>query len=110
MSNGGGRLVVTLSEAGNDWRISFADSGTGIEQARLEKIFEPFQPGFGVGTGLGLAIVYQILQAHGAKIAVNSKFGHGAEFAIQIAKAARGMSRADLDVEMMNASAGGTRG
>jgi two-component system sensor histidine kinase PilS (NtrC family) len=110
MSSKGGRLVVTLSEVGNDWRISFADTGTGIEQGRLEKIFEPFQPGFGVGTGLGLAIVYQILQAHGAKIAVNSKLGQGAEFAIQIAKAARGMSRPDMELNVVKASAGGARG
>lgn len=110
MSKGGGKLVVALTDAGNEWRISFEDTGTGIEQGRLEKIFEPFQPGFGVGTGLGLAIVYQILQAHAAKIAVNSKPGHGAEFAIQIAKAARGMSRPDLDLAAVKAAVGGARG
>lgn len=109
MSDGGGRLVVGLSDEGKEWRIIFADSGIGIEQGRLEKIFEPFQPGFAVGTGLGLAIVYQILQAHGAKISVNSKAGQGAEFSIQMAKAARGMSRPDMDVEMVRA-AGGARG
>jgi signal transduction histidine kinase len=102
--------VVALTDAGNEWRISFSDTGTGIEQGRLEKIFEPFQPGFGVGTGLGLAIVYQILQAHSAKISVNSKPGQGAEFAIQIAKAARGMSRTDLDVATVKAAVGGARG
>lgn len=110
MAKDGGKLTVTLDEAGNDWRIAFADTGTGIEQGRLEKIFEPFQPGFGVGTGLGLAIVYQILQAHGAKISVSSKPGQGAEFAIQIAKAARGMSRPDMDIQMVKASVGGARG
>ena len=103
-------MVVGLQDAGNEWTISFSDTGTGIEQGRLEKIFEPFQPGFGVGTGLGLAIVYQILQAHNAKITVNSKPGAGAEFALHLAKAARGMSRADLDVQMVKASAGGQRG
>jgi signal transduction histidine kinase len=110
MSDSGGKLVVSLSDVGKEWCISFADTGTGIEQGRLEKIFEPFQPGFGVGTGLGLAIVYQILQAHGAKISVNSTTGQGAEFSIHIAKAARGMSRADLDVGMVKVSAGGARG
>jgi two-component system sensor histidine kinase PilS (NtrC family) len=110
MSNGGGRLVVSLTDAGNEWMISFADTGSGIEQGRLEKIFEPFQPGFGVGTGLGLAIVYQILQAHGAKITVNSKIDQGADFSIHLAKAARGMSRPDMDRAMVKAIAGGGRG
>lgn len=110
MSSGGGKLVVGLYDSGSEWMISFADTGTGIEQGRLEKIFEPFQPGFGVGTGLGLAIVYQILQAHNAKISVNSKPGSGAEFCIHLAKAARGMSRADMDVQMVKASVGGARG
>lgn len=110
MSAGGGRLVVGLHDAGSEWKISFADTGSGIEQGRLEKIFEPFQSGFGVGTGLGLAIVYQILQAHSAKISVNSKPGQGADFSIHIAKAARGMSRADMDINMVKATAGGKHG
>jgi two-component system sensor histidine kinase PilS (NtrC family) len=110
MSKGGGRLTVSLRDTGNEWTISFADTGTGIEQGRLEKIFEPFQPGFGVGTGLGLAIVYQILQAHNAKISVNSKPGEGAEFAISLTKAARGMSRADMDLQSVRTAAGGVRG
>jgi signal transduction histidine kinase len=110
MASSGGRLVVGLHDAGSEWKISFADTGSGIEQGRLEKIFEPFQSGFGVGTGLGLAIVYQILQAHSAKINVNSKPGQGAEFSIHIAKAARGMSRPDMDVRMVKATVGGARG
>jgi K+-sensing histidine kinase KdpD len=59
---------------------------------------------------LGLAIVYQILQAHAAKITVNSKPGQGAEFAIHVTKAAKGMSRPDMDVKMVKAIAGGGRG
>jgi signal transduction histidine kinase len=110
MSSGGGRLTVGLHDVENEWMISFADTGTGIEQGRLEKIFEPFQPGFAVGTGLGLAIVYQILQAHNARISVNSKPGAGAEFCIHLSKAARGMSRPDMDVEAVKTAVGGARG
>ncbi|MCU1284503.1 MAG: signal transduction histidine kinase, nitrogen specific, NtrB [Acidobacteriales bacterium] len=89
MSNKGGKLTVTLEGEDKDWRITFADTGNGIDQIHLEKIFEPFQSGFGVGTGLGLAIVYQILHAHGAKIAVHSKPGRGAEFVIRVRKMAQ---------------------
>jgi signal transduction histidine kinase len=53
----------------------------------IEKIFEPFQTSFEGGTGLGLAIVYQIVQAHGATITVQSTLGNGAEFVIEILNA-----------------------
>jgi two-component system sensor histidine kinase PilS (NtrC family) len=89
MTAKGGRLTVTIEAEDQDWLIRFADTGTGIEQPQLEKIFEPFQSGFGVGTGLGLAIVYQILHAHGAKIAVHSRPGQGAEFAVRVKKLAK---------------------
>jgi two-component system sensor histidine kinase PilS (NtrC family) len=112
MSKTGGTLTVSLDEVEEDWRIIFADTGTGIEQSQLEKIFEPFQSGFGVGTGLGLAIVYQILQAHSAKISVHSKPGRGAEFAIRMKKMAASRSNAEelASVMAFSKSAGGSRG
>jgi two-component system, NtrC family, sensor histidine kinase PilS len=82
----GGRLVVSVKEAGNDWVVSFADTGHGIPASQLEKIFEPFQSGSKSGTGLGLAIVYQILQAHEAKIQVRSESEKGTEFVITFHK------------------------
>jgi two-component system sensor histidine kinase PilS (NtrC family) len=113
MSKAGGTLTVSLDDAEDDWRITFADTGTGIEQPLLEKIFEPFQSGFGVGTGLGLAIVYQILQAHSAKISVHSKPGRGAEFVIRMKKMAAAVetNREELVSAMVfGKSAGGKRG
>src|SRR6267378_1517282 len=100
MSTTGGKLTVTLAEEDHDWVINFADTGSGIEQPQLEKIFEPFQSGFGVGTGLGLAIVYQILQAHGSKIAVHSKPGHGAEFAIRVKKMTKSPEVGDQEIAL----------
>ncbi len=83
----GGKLIVSLRGRGDDWVITFADSGTGIAANHLEKIFEPFQSSFGGGTGLGLAIVYQIVQAHDAKISVRSQEGKGAEFVLRLKRA-----------------------
>lgn len=82
-----GTITVAVEPAGDYWRIAIQDSGPGIPAAMMEKIFEPFQTGFEGGTGLGLAIVYQIVQAHGANIHVQSAPGSGAEFVIEILNA-----------------------
>jgi signal transduction histidine kinase len=54
----------------------------------MEKVFEPFQTQFDGGTGLGLAIVYQIVQAHDGKIWARSAPGEGAEFTLELKRAA----------------------
>lgn len=84
----GGTLTVSLAGEAIDWQIGFNDTGSGIAQPQMEKLFEPFQSGFSGGTGLGLAIVYQILQAHDAKISVQSQSGTGSMFLITLKKAA----------------------
>jgi two-component system, NtrC family, sensor histidine kinase PilS len=87
---GKGAITVSVRAQGDFLRIGIRDTGPGIPANLAEKIFEPFQSQFVGGTGLGLAIVYQIVQAHGAKISVQSRAGSGAEFVLDIlhAKAA----------------------
>jgi signal transduction histidine kinase len=80
----GGTLRVSVNEVGEDWQVSFADTGPGINPQIVEKIFEPFQSNFEGGTGLGLAIVYQIVQAHDGKVWVRSKLGEGSEFVLRL--------------------------
>jgi signal transduction histidine kinase len=65
-------------------RITFADTGVGLSQAQLEKVFEPFQGSFAGGTGLGLAIVYQIVEAHQGRIQVRSALGEGTRFLVEL--------------------------
>jgi two-component system sensor histidine kinase PilS (NtrC family) len=88
---GKGTITVSVRSLGGFLRVGIRDTGPGIPADLTEKIFEPFQSHFEGGTGLGLAIVYQIVQAHGVKIWVESKQGSGAEFVLQIlhAKAAQ---------------------
>ncbi|MDQ1387180.1 MAG: two-component system, NtrC family, sensor histidine kinase PilS [Acidobacteriaceae bacterium] len=80
----GGNLRVAIERLGNDWQVSFADTGTGMTPQQTEKIFEPFQSDFEGGTGLGLAVVYQIVQAHEGKVWARSKPGQGTTFVLRL--------------------------
>jgi len=83
---GGGTLTARIEDgsASSVVRVVLSDTGIGLTSAQMEKLFEPFQPGFPDGTGLGLAIVYQIVQGHRGQIRVNSAPGKGASFVIAL--------------------------
>lgn len=62
--------------------VKVADSGCGIGEANLEKIFLPFFTTKPKGAGLGLAIVERILERHGARVSLESRVGKGTTFTI----------------------------
>ncbi|MCC6535227.1 MAG: HAMP domain-containing histidine kinase [Burkholderiales bacterium] len=66
--------------------VEVADNGKGIAPDVLPKIFDPFftTKEVGKGTGLGLAIAYQIVEAHGGRISVESKPGVGTRFTVRL--------------------------
>jgi signal transduction histidine kinase len=81
---GDGRITVSTREEMGFVRIDVADTGSGIDPAIVERIFEPYfttKPE-GVGTGLGLNIARDIARAHGGDITVDSAPGHGATFSV----------------------------
>ncbi|MBZ5573867.1 MAG: PAS domain S-box protein [Acidobacteriia bacterium] len=86
----GGTLTVSVEPSGEDWQINFADTGPGMSQQLIEKVFEPFQSQFEGGTGLGLAIVYEIVQAHEGKVWARSKPGQGSVFVLRLRRLAAG--------------------
>lgn len=96
--DGAGKIVVTSRfdrtlehPTGNDQQrpmveISITDTGYGIPEANLQRIFDPFftSKDVGKGTGLGLSVSYGIVKAHGGKISVESVVGAGTTFRVHL--------------------------
>jgi two-component system NtrC family sensor kinase len=86
--NGVGQLTLTtqLVPADGAIEVRFTDSGHGIKEEDLDRIFNPFftTKEVGHGTGLGLAISYGIVQEHKGTITVESQEGQGATFTIRL--------------------------
>jgi two-component system NtrC family sensor kinase len=87
---GEGKVTITTKKDGDWVSVAFADTGVGISQENLQKIFDPgfTTKGVGVGSGLGLAICYKIVKEHGGKIDVESEVGRGTIFTITLPIAA----------------------
>ncbi|MFH1762483.1 MAG: ATP-binding protein, partial [bacterium] len=87
MPDGGGLTVKTYAATDGDSQIVCAeviDTGCGIPDENLEKIFEPFfSTHITEGRGLGLSIVFRIMREHFSKIEVKSKLGAGSTFKLQ---------------------------
>lgn len=64
--------------------ISIADNGPGVDNSKLEHIFEPYVTSKEKGSGLGLAIVKKIIDEHGGTIIIQPVEPHGANFIIQL--------------------------
>ncbi len=101
MQENGGRLEVRMDDLdftpgdilpchdlspGPYLRLTVKDTGHGMEQAVMSRIFEPYftTKGPGEGTGMGLAVVHGIVTAHGGTIHVASKPGKGSTFQIYL--------------------------
>lgn len=83
----GGEITVTSSLENNQVCVKVKDTGIGIPQNELPLLFSEFRrlrgSGKVEGTGLGLFIVKTIVEAHGGKVAVESKKGQGSIFSIR---------------------------
>jgi PAS domain S-box-containing protein len=86
---GGGTLRVA-TENGNGVRVAISDTGSGIPQEHIHRIYDPFfttknsaRDGHRRGTGLGLSVTYGIVQEHAGKIRVESRPGEGTTFILE---------------------------
>ncbi len=83
---GEGRITITTEYSNNILTVKIKDTGKGIPENQLDKIFTAgyTTKSSGVGTGLGLAICTKIIEKHRGEITVNSEVGVGSEFIITI--------------------------
>ena len=81
-----GVITITTSYEAETLTVSIKDTGKGIPEKEIPKIFLAgfTTKGVGVGTGLGLAICSKIIEKHNGKITVNSEVGVGTEFIITL--------------------------
>ncbi len=89
-SPSGGEIRVTGERTQEGVRISVRDQGIGIPEGEQERIFERFHKVDGhdasrsEGAGIGLYIVRHLVEAHGGRIGVDSRFGEGSTFVVEL--------------------------
>lgn len=80
--SGTGKMLVSVSVLDNDVKVSFCDSGVGMDKEMADRIFNPFYTTKDSGTGLGLAITYRIVENHGGRIQVETEKAKGSVFTV----------------------------
>lgn len=79
-----GTIVLKTAAEGNRVKVTVKDSGPGIPQEYIGKIFDPLFTTKPEGTGLGLSISADILKKLGGRISVESEPGKGASFTVEL--------------------------
>lgn len=78
----GGTLRLTTGEGASGVWFSVDDTGGGIPQEQINRIFEPFYTTKAKGTGLGLMIVQRIVREHGGRVELESRVDEGTQFRV----------------------------
>jgi len=76
----GGSVELALDQENGTISVAVEDSGPGIPEDEVDRIFRPFWSRDGGGTGLGLAIARELATAHGGQILLETEPGRGARF------------------------------
>ena len=80
----GGELSIEIGHDDTSVSVMFRDSGVGMSDEALARLFEPYRTTKKKGTGLGLMISRRIVAAHGGEIAVSSETGKGTTFTVKL--------------------------
>lgn len=93
-------IGVDVEEGDQEVTIGFADNGLGIDEADVERIFDPFvrarNAGIAPGTGIGLSTVRRIVENHGGNVWATNGHKEGAIFYISLPKRTSGPSEENL--------------
>jgi signal transduction histidine kinase len=85
-----GQIAVRLRWRGDRVELQVSDTGTGIPESELPRIFERFHRVEGArgrsfeGTGIGLSLVHELVRLHGGEVRVQSEVGRGSTFVVQL--------------------------
>ena len=85
-----GRIVVTTTQVGGQVLVSIADTGIGIPEEQLPRVFERFHRVEGMrgrsheGSGIGLALVHELVKLHGGELTATSTPGEGSTFTVSL--------------------------
>jgi two-component system, sporulation sensor kinase E len=82
MPDGGILSISVVNLQGYFIKVVFEDTGVGIKEENIDKIFNPFYTTKEEGTGLGLPIVHRIIEDHGGTVRVSSEEGKGTVFEV----------------------------
>ncbi|MBI4655090.1 MAG: PAS domain-containing protein [Nitrospirae bacterium] len=82
----GGRLTITVypDSGNNEITVNFLDTGCGISEENLSKLYQPFFTTKANGVGLGLYLARQVIGYHKGKVNLESKVGEGTEITVRL--------------------------
>ena len=80
----GGRLVVSTDNDGGKLWLEVSDTGSGLTQEQLKRMFEPFNTTKSRGLGLGMPYAQKIIEEHGGSISVDSQLGEGTQVRVEL--------------------------
>lgn len=98
-SSGTLRIATRYSKGEDDIYLSISDTGCGIAQENLDKIFSPFFTTKQNGTGLGLCVCKNIIERHNGTISVNSKLGQGSTLTVRLPRADLQFARQQINLQ-----------
>ncbi len=85
--SGSGAIRVCAVAVDNHVTTTVSDTGCGMTEAELEKVFSPFYTTKEKGTGLGLAVCTKIVEGHGGAVSAESRPGEGTHIHVELPRA-----------------------
>jgi signal transduction histidine kinase len=90
----GGALSVAARQTGERFQLEISDTGRGISEEEVTKIFEPFYTTKDQGLGLGMPYAKKIIEQHGGTVSVRSRPGVGTRISVALPVAKKGIAHA----------------